>query len=90
MTLLCTSLYVVCKSKFQVMLGLSTILQAMRVELRQIHTHNFCFLEAIMMIKKGLPCSEPYSISDVLSLNLKFFTAVMVRHLDIYDPILQN
>ena len=64
------------------MLGLSTILQAMRVELRQIHT-----LEAIMMIKKGLPCSEPYSISDVLSLNLKFFTAVMVRHLDIYDPI---
>ena len=44
----------------------------MRVELRQIHTHNFCFLEAIMMIKKGLPCSEPYSILDVLSLNLKF------------------
>ena len=37
----------------------------MRVELRQIHTHNFCFLEAIMMIKKGLPCSELYSDGEL-------------------------
>ena len=65
------------------MLGQSTILQAMR----QIHTHNFCFLEAIMMIKKEPPCSVPCSISDVLSLNLGVF--LLQLWLDIWTYMTQ-